>query len=153
MLFLSARTGAYSLVKTREPFAASTCMGFMRSILPESRFLLKSFSNSLCSALFTGRAPNSGSKPAEASRSTALSETFMLTSCCLSKSEMPFNCRRTIWRICSFSNGRNIIISSILLRNSGRIVFFSISITWFRVSEMAFSYSRPLLPASSSKRL
>ena len=42
---------------------------------------------------------------------------------------MPFSCRPTIWRISCSVSGVNMMISSMRLRNSGRMVFFSRSST------------------------
>ena len=59
-----------------------------------------------------------------------------------------FICSVTTWAISSFVSGRNMMVSSIRLRNSGRMVFFSISITFSLVSLMTWSRFSGVMPAN-----
>ena len=60
--------------------------------------------------------------------------TVSCTSCSASRRMMASTCRRTMSSISSFLSGWNMMMSSIRFKNSGRMVFFSISSTSLFVS-------------------
>ena len=92
-------------------------------------------------SLLSGLAPYAVSYPSLASRPFALSVRVSSTFFSLSSLLRRSTCISTIDFICSLDNGWNIIISSILFKNSGLKETLRLSITLFLISSYSLSPS------------
>ena len=107
----------------RLPSSAPTTTLSLGSREPERTMLASSLSTRRWMVRLKGRAPNSGSKPSSAIRSTASSVNSTSMSWALRRRVVLSRSRCAISPICSLSSARKTMISSMRLTNSGLKVY------------------------------